>query len=409
VALSPDGTVVVSWKYLYDTATGKRLRTFGRPDDDVRALAFSPDGKTLALAGKDGPIRLWDVATARQVRHFGTQEVYSLVYSPDGKTLAASVAGRTVVLWDPATGSARHRHRFREHGSAPVRMLAYSPDSALLASEGFSGVLLLWDARSGKKFAQFRRDPHTRLLAFAFSPNGKTIASAYAFGDYGVTLWELATGRPRLRLTGHRGHVCCLAFSPDGKRLVTGSMDTSALVWDLTQPARPLARDGKLSDKQVQALWADLLSPDAARAYQAMCILATSPDGARLLKERLRPARAGDDARINRLITALDSESFAEREKATRELERLGASAEGALRKALQSRPSLEVHRRLTRLLARFSTDWLRTQRALEALELSGMPQAQQVLEVLAKGAPGFRQTQEAKQALRRLRSAGKR
>ena len=168
-------------------------------------------------------------------------------------------------------------------------------------------------------------------------------------------------------------------------------------MWDVTVPARPAAAKG------LDTCWDDLLpANDAARAYRAICTLAKSSDGARFLEKRLSATPAPDGPRAARLIENLDSDVFSERDKASQELEKMGEAVESALHKTRDARPSLETHRRLDRILDKVSAEWLRTQRALEALELAGTPAAKRVLQSLAGGTAEARLTQEAKAALKR-------
>lgn len=164
------------------------------------------------------------------------------------------------------------------------------------------------------------------------------------------------------------------------------------------RPARKYAADDR---------WAALAGREAGPAYDAVCDLAARPDVAvALLSQRLRPARRDD--RMERLVADLDSRQFAERERATRELERLGGQAESALRRAVGDRPSLELRRRADQLLAaldRLITDpeTLRAIRAVEVLERVGTPAARLLLEELAAGDPDARLTREAHASLQRL------
>jgi WD40 repeat protein len=413
LALSPDGRWVTTVYGLHDTATGRlrpgrvvRGTTFEGLDHVVEALAFAPDGRTVAMAtrdvaaGKGRMVRLWDAQTAREVRHFGTQPVRALAYAPDGKALAAGNEDGSVVLWDVATGRELRRmagHR-REVGS-----VAFAPDGRLLASSSFDGNLVLWDAATGKEARRLVRGEGrpggaVNVLAVAFSPEGRMLAAAeqpFTSADGAcLTLWEVATGQVRRRLAGHQGYVNGLAFAGDGRTLVTGSADTTALVWDLAAPPSP---------KGPEALWADLLAPDGASAWRAICDLAASPAGVKFLGRALPPVpRPPDEARIARLLKALDGDDFQGRETATQTLAKLGEGVEPALRRALEGKPSPEARRRLERLLAGDSAERLRTARALEALELSRLAEADQVLASLAKGNPEAWRTQEAKAALER-------
>ena len=160
-----------------------------------------------------------------------------------------------------------------------------------------------------------------------------------------------------------------------------------------------------LTTAQLNRLWTDLHDPDVARAHRAMGTLAACPEKAtRLVKDRLPPVAAADPRRVAALIADLDDDAFAVREKATRALEELGASAEGGLRRALAARPSPEVTRRLKRLLDKLEGMYqFRVQRGVEVLERIGTREAQRVLEAMAKGMPESRLTGEAKAALARL------
>ena len=131
-----------------------------------------------------------------------------------------------------------------------------------------------------------------------------------------------------------------------------------------------------------------------------------APQSVAYLGQQLRPVSAPDAAKIAAWVRDLDADDFATRREAARELERLGDLAEPALRKVLEGMPSPELRRQVTRLLERlagFSPEDLRRVRAVEALELTGTPEARKVLQALAKGAPEARLTREAMASLERL------
>jgi hypothetical protein len=226
--------------------------------------------------------------------------------------------------------------------------------------------------------------------------------------DSTVRLWEPITGKELRRLRGHRGLVQALAFSGDGRRLASGGLDTSVLVWDVAGLVRRPTPANRLPAKKREALWADLAGDDAARAYQAMgTLLAHRAEGVRFLGERLRPVTVPSSRQVARRLADLDSDDFTVREQATAELTKLGDAAEPAVRKALAGRPSAEARRRLERLLEVLdratSPERVRALRAVEVLEQAGLAEARQVLGALAGGAPGARLTQAAQAALERL------
>jgi len=215
-----------------------------------------------------------------------------------------------------------------------------------------------------------------------------------------VRTWEVATGKKRLEFRGHRGQVKMLAFAPDGRSLATGSEDTSVLLWDLTGDSR----GGFLTDRELTALWTDLESDDAARAFRAMSRLSRAPaQGVPFLRERLRPVRAPDEDRVARLLRDLESEQYAVREKATQGLQQLGESAEPALRKAIADRPTAELRKRVELLLENIDAGRLGPLRCIEMLEHLATPETVAELSRLAGGMPEAWLTRQAKESLARL------
>ena len=142
------------------------------------------------------------------------------------------------------------------------------------------------------------------------------------------TYEEIASEKPRHRFPGTQRHVTTITFAPDGKWVVTSGVDTTMLVWDVTAPAKA-APAGPLAPQALEALWTDLTGADAAKAYRAICVLATKPGQAALfLGNRLRPAIPLDAKKIERLIADLDSDRFVARRDAEQTLETLGEEAE---------------------------------------------------------------------------------
>jgi WD40 repeat protein len=207
-----------------DRTTLKEHRGF------VGALAFSPDGRTLASGAHCGGVKLWDVTTGRLKKALPVQDpVRALAFSPDGWTLAAG-AGRyfgtdkvacAASLWDVASGT-RLPPEMHFDG---VFALAYSPDGRTLAVGAFDGLVRLW-----KPALELLSLPGHRpeAWAVAFSPDGRALVSGG--DDAAVRLWDVGTGR-RLRVfMGHEKLVSCVAFSPDGQQLASGSYDRTVKV-----------------------------------------------------------------------------------------------------------------------------------------------------------------------------------
>src|SRR5262249_34157542 len=145
-----------------------------------------------------------------------------------------------------------------------------------------------------------------------------------ACDDGAVRLWETASGEERRCFRGHGQRVLCVAFSPDGTRLASGSDDLTALVWDVYGAGAKEPQPAPTAD----ALWADLADAKADRAFAALCHLRRHPEQAvALARGRLQPARPVGPEQVRALLTQLDSQRFAEREKARAELVKVGQVA----------------------------------------------------------------------------------
>jgi WD40 repeat protein/serine/threonine protein kinase len=218
---------------LWDTATGRPLRTFRGHEHAVAGVAFNPKDETqIATTGWDGTIRIWDAATGRELRRLDCKlMLWDVAFSPDGERIAAAGSDGTIRIWNLTTGElARWTGG---HAPAPfgVRKVRFSPDGTRLASTGANGKVNLWDATSGRVI--FPLKGHRDLvIGVAFSPDGMHLATA-SF-DRAALVWDVATGQPAGAgvLRGHEGAIWGVAFSQDGRWLASSSADPSVKLWD---------------------------------------------------------------------------------------------------------------------------------------------------------------------------------
>ena len=242
VAFSPDGATLVSkgdgdTVRLWDARTGELL---GRPEtfaSTVSSIAFSPDGSMLVW-NEWNIIRSWDVRTGvLRYPDFGghSGSVNSVAFSPDGGTLASGSSNTSIGLWD--VRARENKQLFYGHKGG-VTSVAFSPGGFMLASGGRDKTVRLWDARTGE---------HIRALSghmdeintVAFSHDGEMVASCSGGpfpwcdnNDNTIRIWDARTGEHMHTLEGHMDAVTSVAFSPDGNTLVSGSRDSTILLWE---------------------------------------------------------------------------------------------------------------------------------------------------------------------------------
>jgi WD40 repeat protein len=452
-AISPDGTKLFAVPpdgpiQMWDLASGKPLRRFER-SEQAACLALSPNGKLLAAQGPGGDIHVWDTATGRTLQYLrwpatndkprdperGRERelmLLALRFSPDCKVLAVAAMSEgnripewKVVFWELASGSIR-RQLSSEKTLSGGRdreiqflleifenmslSLAYLPDGKHVAATGLRSIRLL-EIATGKEVRQFGGRSVAGQSA-VFSPDGKLLAAGLETGS--VRLWDVASGAILRDIPGHDGIVTALSFAKDGKTLATSSADGTVILWDVDKMLRAAPSANIEAAPELERLWLDLVQLDGAKAESAMKALAARPrETLALLKQRLKPVAPVDPKVLKKLLADLDSERFVIRQSATKELERLGELARVSLEQTLAAKPALETRQRVEVLLKKLGPpikdgDLLRQIRAVEILEKIASMEARLVLEALAAGAAGHRVTEDAREAVARMKNPRK-
>jgi uncharacterized protein with WD repeat len=259
VAFRPDGQTLASagsdnTVRLWEVKTGKPHQTLHGHTNQVMSIAFHPDGKYLASASVDQTIKIWDVATGKEIRtctgHKGG--VSSVAYRPDGKQLASVNSADAIKIWDATSGE-----ELRFIQAQGCSHLAYSPDGRRLASaSGVNNTITLWDATTGQRQATWGEKPFT-IISSAFSPDGKRLATTAGFT---IRIWTVPEGQEIIALHGHNETVLGVAFSPDGKRLVSAGEDGKVMIWDTSRDQAVLTLRG-----HADAVTGVAFSPDGTR------------------------------------------------------------------------------------------------------------------------------------------------
>ena len=400
---------------LWDVNASKERRRFAVPDigDAIGNLpwpcAFSADHKTFVTAVGRGVIHLFDVASGKEVKKLVAKKkaavpgtILALVLSPDGSKLATAEQWSLTVPRGPAAPGAAMAPgpAFRRRPPPPWPRDANT-------TRHFVGISL-WDLVNGQELSHWEAEAGYSLT---FSPDGRTLASR---GTSTLVLWETASGKERHRVTESRiwsGPKFAIFFQ-GGKKVVWNEGDGQGRVYDMTGVMRDgQARTVELTQLERDRLWDELAGGDASKAFRAVQALSAAPgQSVPLIRERLPRIQGSlDEKRLAQLLADLDDKRFAVREKAERELELFGSRAEPALRKVLSESPSLEVRRRIEKILPKLDgkihPELLRVVRSLEVLENVGSAEAREVLQSLAKGDDLFGRATEAKRTLERLRS----
>ena len=211
------------WYYLLRLSRQSPLLDIRADRECIVALAISPDGRRVVTGGCDGVIKVWDGKTGAAITQLKghSDQVNALAFSPDGRWIASGGRDRTLRLWDARTGS----QRVLQEGKQYVNGVCFSPDGTCLVAGGQDKVLTFWNVPHGQIVGTTAAHDN-EISCVAYSPDGKRVVSGELLNPSGgsskIRIWDSATRQSIRELVRHPGAVLSVAFSPDGRRIASG-------------------------------------------------------------------------------------------------------------------------------------------------------------------------------------------
>jgi WD40 repeat protein len=279
VAFSPDGKTVASASgtqvHLWEPDTGKQIKVLvklEKTDKPLKAIAFRPDGKFLAVAGDDGVVRTYEVETGKNPFNSPPRSarIESMTYSPNGKLIAVGDSASQVAVYAPDAKNPLAMGVQAVRPGSETFGVAFTADSGGVFACGKDGAVQLFagpnpDGTSAGNTSTRLREfaGHTDTVnALVVSPDGKQLVTAGS--DRTVRVWDVTSAKPLRSFQGHMSKVLSLAVRGDGKQIASASDDGAIRLWDLNTVDEHRA----LTDAG-DSLWAVAFSPDGKRVATA--------------------------------------------------------------------------------------------------------------------------------------------
>jgi RNA polymerase sigma factor (sigma-70 family) len=273
-----------------------------RHNGEIESFCYSPSGERLAIVSHEA-LSLWDAQTGKVLRSRDAdrERFQAVAYSPDGKLLALGCGGLSPPIHVCDAQSLRVLRSLEEaHSDGGVEYLTFAPDGKTLYSCGHDGRLRLWDPHTGKARGEIKTHARAWFGRFGLTPDGGLLAWGTQDGD--VRVWDVAAGKQRQLLRGHQSHVRAVALSPDGKTLASVSNDGTLRIWDVDEgKARHVGGDGKVRYGSVS------FSADGKRllVVEGGCLLVLDPATGKEVKRMAVPC-----GRLTGAILSPDGKTF---------------------------------------------------------------------------------------------------
>ncbi|MCD4793249.1 MAG: ankyrin repeat domain-containing protein [Bacteroidales bacterium] len=223
VCYSPDGNYLLSGSSdesikLWKAESGKEIKTFKGHNSPVNVVSFSPDGKYILSGANNGEIKLWDIRSGNEITRFKghSDKITSISFSPNGESFVSGSEDQNIIVWDIATG--KQKKKITEH-KCKIASVNFITNNTFLSAGYTDQKIILWDLTNGEIIRYYKGHIH-QVSSLSIGPNKKRfISTTYSNKAW---LWDIETGNIIKTYKGH-WEINDVAYSPDGKHFITGT------------------------------------------------------------------------------------------------------------------------------------------------------------------------------------------